>query len=81
MPRISYHVVKNPRGGWSVIIGGTYKASKVFRRKEDAEAYAMDISKNKGTDLVIHGKDGRIQRTASHSKESPTPREQLAHKI
>lgn len=80
MARKSHHVVKNPKGGWSVKRGGTSKASKVFDTQADAINYARDVSKNQGSELIIHGKDGRIRRTASHGKDPHPPKDLDTHK-
>jgi len=80
MARISHHVVKNPKGGWSVKKGGTSKASKVFDKQSDAINYARGVSINQGSELIIHGKDGRIRRTSSHGKDPHPPTDRDTHK-
>ena len=72
MSRKTHHVVPNPKGGWSVKKGGSSRASKTFKKKEDATGYAREVSKNQKSELVIHKKDGTIQRTASHGND-PIP--------
>ncbi len=57
----THHVVKNPSGGWRVKKGGSTRASGNFNTQADAIAYAKVISKNQGTRLVVHGRDGRIK--------------------
>ena len=58
----SHHVVKNPSGGWSVKKGGASRASGIFTTQKDAISSAKSISKNQGTRVVIHGKDGKIKK-------------------
>lgn len=58
----THHVVKNPSGGWSVKKGGATKASGTFNTQKDAVSSANKISKNQGTRVVVHGKDGRIKK-------------------
>jgi len=58
----TYHVVPNPDFGWAVKKGGAEKASKHFETKQDAIAYGREVSRNQSRNLIIHGKDGRIQR-------------------
>jgi len=80
MARKTHHVVPNPSGGWSVKKGGASRASKTFDKKQDATNYARKTSQNQGSELVIHGKDGTIQRTASHGKDPIPPRDGDTHK-
>ena len=58
----SHHVVKNPSGGWSVKKRGASRASAIFRTQKDAIKSAKTITHNQGTRLVVHSKDGRIQK-------------------
>ena len=56
---------KNTRGeqdGWSVKLEGSSKATKVFRTKAEAEAYAKELSKKQGADMVRQKKDGKFQK-------------------
>lgn len=74
MPRDTHHVVPNSdRGGWDVKRGGAERASAHADTKVEAEKIAREISRNQGTELVIHGKDGQIQRSDSHGND-PCPR-------
>ena len=75
MVRKTHHVVPNPGGGWNVKKGGAEKASKHFDKKEDAVDYARQISKNQGTELVIHKKDGTIQKSDSHGNDPWPPKD------
>lgn len=59
--RNTHHVVPNPKGGWDVKKGGTERASGHYRTKKEAEAAGRDISRNQGSELIIHGKNGRVQ--------------------
>jgi len=58
----SHHVVKNPSGGWSVKKSGASRASGTFSTQKDAVASAKSITKNQGSRLVVHGRDGRIKK-------------------
>lgn len=61
----SHHVVPNPNGGWSVKKGDASRASKHFDNKEDAIAWGESISEREGTEFVVHGRDGTIERRVS----------------
>lgn len=69
----THHVVPNPDGGWNVKRGGGQKASYHTGTKAEAEKIARGISKNQGTELIIHGKDGKIQRKDSHGNDPYPP--------
>ena len=58
----NHHVVKNPSGGWSVKKSGSTRASGNYSTQTDAISSAKIISKNQGTQVVVHGKDGRIRK-------------------
>jgi hypothetical protein len=70
----THHVVPNPNGGWDVKKGGGKKASNHTDTKAEAERIARGISKNQGLELVIHGKNGRIQRKDSHGNDNFPPK-------
>ncbi len=67
MSKKSHHVVPAPKGGWNVWKVGDTKASKHFNRKQDAVARARALSEKQGTDLVIHNKDGTVERKDCYS--------------
>jgi hypothetical protein len=72
--------VKSPKGGWAVKKGGSQRASKVFDNKDAATSYAREQSRGRGSELIIHRKDGTIQKTASHGKDPMPPRDRDTNK-
>lgn len=73
--RKTTHVVPNAdRGGWDVKQGGGQRASGHFDTKQDAVDRARDISKNQGSELVIHNRDGKISQKDSHGKDPYPPK-------
>lgn len=68
------HVVPNSDGGWDSKKGGADRASKHFEIKKDAETYSRDLSRKEGSELFIHGKDGKIQRKDSHGNDKFPPK-------
>lgn len=68
------HVVPSKNGGWNVKGEGNTKATKHFDTKQPAVDYARDISRNQGSELFIHNKDGRIAQKDSHGKDSFPPK-------
>jgi hypothetical protein len=76
MPSKSHHVVTDPDGGWNVVRGGATRASKHFKNKEEAVRYGREVSRNQGSELVIHKRDGTIERKDSHGRDPMPPRDQ-----
>lgn len=70
----SHHVVTNPNGGWDVKKGGADCASKHCDTKQEAIEEARGISRNQGTKLYIHGKDGKMQQKDSHGNDPFPPK-------
>ncbi|MBE7644616.1 MULTISPECIES: DUF2188 domain-containing protein [Tenacibaculum] len=68
------HVVPNSNGGWDSKKGGAERASKHFDKKQDAVDYSRELSKKQKTELVIHKKDGKIQRKDSHGNDNFPPK-------
>ena len=73
--RKSHHVVPNSGGGWDVKKGGAQRASVHRETKREAEAAGRKISQNQGTEFVIHGRDGVIQRSDSHGHDPNPPKD------
>jgi len=62
------HVVPHPEG-WANKKGGSNRASSVHDTKREAEAVAREQSRRESSELVVHGKDGQIQRKDSHGND------------
>ena len=69
MGRNETHVVSNPRGGWDIKKAGASRSSGHFDTKKEAEDRARTISRNQGSELDIHNKDGKISRKDSHGND------------
>lgn len=74
MARDSHHIVPNPEGGWDVKRSGGQRSSGHWDTKAEAVNAGRQISRNQGTELVIHGKDGKIQSSDSHGNDPFPPR-------
>ena len=61
------HVISR-KDGWAVKKEGNTKASKLFGQKEAAVEGARKLSK--GHDVIVHKKDGSIQRWERSPKDS-----------
>lgn len=72
MSRDTHHVVHNPNGGWDIKRGGGQRASAHAGTKFEAEKIGREVSRNQKTEFIIHGMNGRIQRSDSHGND-PCP--------
>jgi len=70
-----HHVVPDPKGGWKVKRSNSDRSSGNFDKKQDAVNFGRELSKNQKTELVIHGKDGKIQRKDSHGNDPNPPKD------
>lgn len=75
MARDTHHVVHNPNGGWDVKRGGGQRVSAHVDTKVEAEKIGREISKNQGTEFIVHGLDGKIQRSDSHGNDPCPPKD------
>jgi len=73
--RKTHHIVPDPNGGWNVKKGGASKASKHFDTKQSAIDWGRQVSKNQGSEFIIHGKNGKIQKADSHGGDPFPPRD------
>lgn len=75
MKKKSTHVVPKSSGGWNIKQSGGKRSSGHFDKKQDAIDRAREISRNQGTELVIHNKDGKISQKDSHGNDPFPPRD------
>jgi len=68
------HVVHNTKGGWDVKQAGAERVSAHRDTKADAVDRAREISRNQGTELKIHNKDGRFAGSDSHGDDPYPPK-------
>lgn len=67
------HVVPT-NGRWGVKGEGNTRMTSTFDRQLDAIAAARQISRNQGSELFIHGRNGQIRERDSHGKDPFPPR-------
>ena len=60
--------------GCSVKKAGASRDTKIFDKQSDAIECAKDIAKNKGSELFIHSKDGRIRERNTYGKDPHPPK-------
>jgi hypothetical protein len=66
------HIV--PRGGqWAIRGAGNSKDTLRFGTQAEAIARGREIARNQGSELVIHGTDGRIREKSSYGHDPHPP--------
>ncbi|HOV16154.1 MAG TPA: DUF2188 domain-containing protein [Candidatus Cloacimonadota bacterium] len=70
-----HHVVHNPQGGWDVRRSNAVRSSGHYDTKAEAIKAGREISRNQGTEFIIHGTDGKIQRSDSHGNDPCPPKD------
>lgn len=73
MTKRNQHVVPHD-DQWAVKGAKAARATEIFDRKSDAVDRAREIAKNQGTELLIHGQNGRIQSKDSHGHDPFPPK-------
>lgn len=74
MARKNQHVV--PRGGeWAIRGSGNSKDTARFKTQKEAINAAREIAKNQQSELLIHGRDGRIRDKNSYGNDPLPPRD------
>lgn len=67
------HVVP-AKGQWGVRAAGSSRLTSIHEKQSDAIAEARAISRNQGSELLIHGRNGRIRERDSHGNDQFPPR-------
>lgn len=71
--RKNQHVV--PHGNeWAVRGAGNSRVTRITSTQREAISIARTISRNQGSELLIHGKDGRIRERDSHGRDPFPPK-------
>ncbi|MBB4037553.1 uncharacterized protein YdaT [Dysgonomonas hofstadii] len=68
------HVVKNPSGGWSAKQANAQRSSGNFDTQKQAIERAIQIAKNNGQEVTIHGTNGRIRQKNSYGNDNYPPK-------
>lgn len=69
-----HHVVPSPRGGWDVKRNNSERVSVHAETKQQAVDAGRQISRNQGTEFIIHGRNGQIQSSDSHGNDPNPPK-------
>jgi hypothetical protein len=72
------HVVPTKDGwainGWAIKGAGSPKATKVYGTQKQAIQRGREIAKNQGSELLIHGRDGRIREKSTYGRDPHPPK-------
>lgn len=68
------HVTPHPDGGWQVKGAGSSRATVRTSTQKEAINIGRAISRNQGTELVIHRPNGQIRDKDSHGKDPFPPK-------
>ena len=68
------HVTPHPDGGWQVKGEGNDRATIRTPTQGEAVKAGREIARHQGSELVIHGKDGRIREKDSHGNDPFPPK-------
>lgn len=74
MPRSKNQHVVPREDGWAVKGAGASRDTRHFRTQSDAIRAAKDIARNQRSEVVIHGRDGRIRTKHSYGEDPYPPR-------
>lgn len=72
MTKKDIHVVPH-QDGWATKKEGAERAGGVYRTKAEALDQGRDQAKREHVELVIHGKDGKIQDSDSYGNDPHPP--------
>lgn len=62
------HVTKHP-DGWQVKGAGNSKVTVVTKTQKEADTIAKKIATNQKSEVLIHGKDGKIREKNSYGND------------
>ena len=73
MAKKNQHVVKRD-DGWAVRGAGNTRDTSHHKTQADAFNAARDIAKNQGSEVLIHGENGRIRERNTYGKDPFPPK-------
>lgn len=64
-----------PRGGkWAIRKAGSERAARVVDTQQEAVSIAKERAKREGSELYIHGRNGRIRERSTYGKDPFPPK-------
>jgi len=74
MARNEYHVVSH-QNGWAVKANNATRASKITNTKQEAIEFGRELSKKNEAELIVHKKDGTINKSTSYGNDPCPPKD------
>ena len=68
------HVTRHPDGGWQVKGAGNQRATARTSTQAEAKVIARDLAIKNKSEMVVHGKDGRIREKKSYGNDPHPPK-------
>ena len=68
------HVTRHPAGGWQVKGAGNSRATKRTSTQAEAQAIARSIAINQKSEVLTHGRNGRIRAKDSYGNDPHPPK-------
>ena len=72
MTKKNQHVVPH-KEGWAVKAAGNQRATSIHPTQRSAVAQARDIARDQGSEMLIHGTNGRIRERNTYGKDPYPP--------
>lgn len=73
-PGKNQHVVPRQGGGWAVVGAGNTRDTVHTDTQREAAERAREIATNQGSEVVIHGQDGKIRERNSYGNDPHPPK-------
>ncbi|MCE6950123.1 DUF2188 domain-containing protein [Cereibacter sphaeroides] len=73
MSQKNQHIVPHPKG-WAVRGAGNDRATSVHPTQRQAIDAGRDIARNQGSELFVHGENGRIRERNTYGKDPFPPK-------
>lgn len=71
---INQHVVPTGEEGWGVLGEGNERKTAYHPTQSEAIRHAKEIAQNQGSELFIHGRDGKIRERNSYGHDPFPPK-------
>jgi hypothetical protein len=64
-----------PKGGkWAVRSAGSTRAARIVETQKEAISIAKERAKREGSEMYVHGRDGRIRERSTYGKDPYPPK-------
>lgn len=68
------HVVRRDNGDWAVRGEGNSRDTVRTNTQQEANERAKEIATNQGSEVIIHGRDGKIRERNSYGNDPNPPK-------